>query len=285
MTVPRSIYVDDNTEFGTYAPRPAITALIDRIRRLPTSWMGTRLMYALRRLARLWTGDCVDSELFGARMRLYCSGNASEKKALFAPQFFDQEDRQALSALAAPGAVFLDIGANVGLYSFSTAEQFKRYPHTRIVAVEPHPEIHRRLAFNRKQNPDLAIDLFQGGIADKAGSLELLTGQFNLGETRMLKTGEASAAQTITVPVITLLDLAARFDLDHIDGMKIDVEGFEEAVLLPFFADAPDALLPRLIVIEDNRDQWKADLISAAAQRGYALTNQTRMNLWLTRSP
>jgi hypothetical protein len=85
------------------------------------------------------------------------------------------------------------------------------------------------------------------------------------------------------VPITTLISLCEKFDLNRIDGMKIDVEGFEEAVLLPFFEQASDALLPRLIVIEDNRDSWEIDILEAAAQRGYRLARKTRMNLLLRR--
>lgn len=285
MTAPRNVLVDDQSVFGTYAAPPLVESLLNYLHRLPTNWLGGRVMYLLRRLARHGLEDCVDWQLFGARMRLYCEGNASEKKALFAPQFFDAEDRQALAALAEPGAVFLDIGANVGLYTFSIAEHFKDHADTRIVAVEPHPDIHRRLAFNRQQNPQLNIELFQGGIAAEPGTLRLLSGKDNLGQTRLLQGAERDQAETIPVPVITLMELVQRFNLRRVDGIKVDVEGFEESVLLPFFAQAPDALLPRLIVIEDNRDQWAVDITEAAAERGYTLSNTTRMNLWLTKAP
>ena len=86
------------------------------------------------------------------------------------------------------------------------------------------------------------------------------------------------------MPVITLTELVQRFNLRALTAW-VDVEGFEESVLLPFFAQAPDALLPRLIVIEDNRDQWAVDITEAAAERGYTLSNTTRMNLWLTKAP
>ena len=71
--------------------------------------------------------------------------------------------------------------------------------------------------------------------------------------------------------------------LNRIDGMKVDVEGFEEAVLLPFFENAPDTLLPRLIVIEDNRKEWDTDILAVAATRGYRLAKKTHMNLLLER--
>lgn len=280
----KKVLVDDTSPFGTYDGGARFEKHIARIRLLPRNWLGKRLMFAFRRMARKHIGDCVDMELFGSKMRLYQRGNASEKRALFAPQFFDHDDRLALAELAEDAAVFVDIGANIGLYSFSVARAFANFKDTKIVSVEPHPEIHRRLAFNKSVNPALPIYLFQGGIGAKEDEMQLLTGDGNLGQTRILRENEDAHPESITVPIITLMALCEKFRLSRIDGMKVDVEGYEEAVLLPFFENAPDALLPRIIVIEDNRKDWATDILSAAAIRGYRLAKKTHMNLLLERS-
>jgi FkbM family methyltransferase len=277
------IEVDETLPFGTYAAGRFAGRLIRITRALPNNWLGKRLMFLLRGSARKTLHKCVDTNLFGTRLRLYTDGNLSEKRALFSPQFFDLDEREAFQKLAAPGAVFIDIGANVGLYSFSVSQTFNSFENTRIIAVEPHPDIHRRLAFNKSLNPSIPIELFQGGIGDREDEMQLVTGDDNLGQTRILREDEAAHPQSIAVPITTLISLCEKFDLNRIDGMKIDVEGFEEAVLLPFFEQASDALLPRLIVIEDNRDSWEIDILEAAAQRGYRLARKTRMNLILRR--
>ena len=280
----KKVLVDDTSPFGTYEGGARFEKHIQRMRLLPRNWLGKRLMFAFRRLARKHIGDCVDMELFGSKMRLYQRGNASEKRALFAPQFYDHDDRLALTELAKDGAVFVDIGANIGLYSFSVARTFADFKDTKIISVEPHPEIHRRLAFNKSLNNDLPIHLFQGGIGAKEDEMQLLTGDGNLGQTRILREDEAEHPESISVLIITLTALCKKFELERIDGMKVDVEGFEEAVLLPFFESAPDTLLPRLIVIEDNRTEWATDILTAAASRGYRLAKKTHMNLLLERN-
>lgn len=279
----KEVFVDDTSPFGTYAGNPQFIKLSQTMHRLPPNWLGKRLMFLLRRFARKHVGACVDHELFGSKMRLYQSGNVSEKRALFAPQFYDLEDRLALAELAEDGAVFIDIGANIGLYSFSVASTFADFKDSKIISVEPHPEIHRRLAFNKSLNPALPMHLFQGGIGDREDEMQLLTGDGNLGQTRILRDDEGKNSESISVPVITLMALCEKFDVKRIDGIKVDVEGFEEAVLLPFFENAPDTLLPRLIVVEDNRREWASDILAAAAQRGYQLAKKTNMNLLLER--
>ena len=64
----------------------------------------------------------------------------------------------------------------------------------------------------------------------------------------------------------------------------LDIEGFEEAVLIPFFEQAPDDLLPTLIIIEKNYSQWKQDLIAFAGTRGYISKSVTRLNVILEKT-
>ncbi|MEC8322248.1 MAG: FkbM family methyltransferase, partial [Pseudomonadota bacterium] len=221
--------------------------------------------------------------------------NLSEKRVLFATQLFDPGEREALRALAAPGAVFLDIGANVGLYSISVGEAFAAHADTRIVAVEPHPYIYRRLAFNAALNPTFNITAVEAGIADHEGTMSLTLHGDNLGETRMVQadiTGSLdnpadaiAADKVVEVPVISLMQLVDAQGLTRIDGMKVDVEGFEVKVMLPFFDAAPDALLPRVIIIENNVRHWDVDIVDVAATRGYASHRISKNNLMLSRNP
>ena len=111
--------------------------------------------------------------------------------------------------------------------------------------------------------------------------MTMVTPEHNLGESRLLKDGERASGETTDVPVKTLLNLLAEQSVNRIDGMKIDIEGYEEAVLIPFFDQAPDGLLPRLIIIENNHKKWKKDLVGLAKSKGYVVRSRTRMNVML----
>ena len=78
-----------------------------------------------------------------------------------------------------------------------------------------------------------------------------------------------------------MLGLLTEKNIDRLDGMKIDIEGHEEAVLIPFLEQAPENLLPQLIVIENNYMKWKRDLLALAKTRGYVSKTITRMNVIL----
>ena len=273
--------IDDKSPFGTYRPGIFVSGLIKVTRRLPTNWLGRRLMFILRRIAALGISGKVDIELFGFPMRLHKGGNVSEKRALFAPQFFDLTERQALSSLAKDNAVFIDIGANMALYSFSIAAAFKNFDNTRILAIEPHPVVSRRLAYNLSLNPDLPIEPIIAGLGARDGVMKMVTPDNNLGESRLLSDGEIASGEVNEIQVKTLLGLLTEKNIDRLDGMKIDIEGHEEAVLIPFLEEAPEDLLPQLIVIENNYMKWKRDLLALAKTRGYVCKTITRMNVIL----
>jgi Methyltransferase FkbM domain len=109
----------------------------------------------------------------------------------------------------------------------------------------------------------------------------------NLGASHIVS-GEASAKtinKAIKVPSLRLQRILEEAGVAHVDALKIDVEGFEDRVLTGFFADAPQALWPRAIVIEHlSKDEWLDDCIADMRARGYIETGKTRSNTLLTRS-
>ena len=141
----------------------------------------------------------------------------------------------------------------------------------------------KRLFFNLAANPGLPIEPVVMGLSDKNGSMTLMTPDNNFGESRLLKPGEKADGEISDVPVRTLLSLLDEKQVTRIDGLKIDIEGYEEAVLIPFLHEAPTNLLPKLIIIENNFEQWDTDLLALTQKRGYSIKTYTRMNVILHR--
>ena len=94
---------------------------------------------------------------------------------------------------------------------------------------------------------------------------------------------DASArSDAIRVPAMRLLRILQDQNVTKIDSLKIDVEGYEDRVLIGFFRDAPPALWPRAIAIEHlSRDEWLDDCLADMLARGYAETGRTRSNTLL----
>ena len=269
--------------FGTFAPKAYLARIIARTRAASDSFFGRKVAYALRRLGlRALDGAPVDIESLGAKMRLYPDGNVCEKRVLFTPQYFDAVERELLASRLRDGFTFIDIGANIGAYSLFVAARAGR--GARILAVEPQPEIFARLAFNIAQNPFGTVKAVACALADKPGELTLFIDPTNRGESSV-RILNSSAGTSVKVPAMTLLSLVEGEGYERIDAMKLDVEGAEDLILEPFLRDAPQALWPGFIVIEDSRQRWQTDLVGLLERSGYKLVAQTRLNLVFERRP
>jgi FkbM family methyltransferase len=267
--------------YGTYAPRGLVRWVLERTRRLPNTWAGMRLVFLLRRLAvKALRGAPVDIETLGARMRLHPYNNVSEKRVLFTPQFFDPEELRILKSRLKDGFTFVDVGANIGGYSLWVASLAG--PTARVLAIEPQPDVFDRLTYNIGLNPYGTVKAIACAIADKPGDLTLFLDPRNSGESSV-KVVASSQARTIRVPATTLLDLLGKERVDHLDAIKLDVEGAEDIVLEPFFRDAPESLYPSLLIVEDGTRQWETDLLGTLAAKGYRTIATTRMNIVLER--
>lgn len=240
------------------------------------------MAYLARRLAMSAVPDVADVEVFGHKLRIDPRGNLAEKRLLFTPQYFDPDERALLARALPADAVFLDIGANVGAYSFFAASCSG--PHARIIAIEPQPKIHQRLQTNIAFNPGVPIEAIQLAIADIDGAISLFVDEQNAGETSMRRlAGNSGSATEISVSAKPLAALVSDLGLQRIDAMKIDIEGAEDIALAPFFEAAPATLWPSVLILENSPESWQIDCIDLARKRGYQLVLSTRLNVVLTR--
>jgi FkbM family methyltransferase len=248
-------------------------------RSVPETWLGKRIAFAARRLALAGLKSPLDVDVFGRKLRVHPEDNVCEKRVLFTPQFFDPVELQVLAAAIRDGFTFVDLGANVGVYSLFVAGLAGR--KARILAVEPQPEIYRRLSFNVAANDLGTIRTLQCAVADRDGTLDLFIDRGNRGQSSIaMVTGEK-----VSVPCRTLENVLVEAGFDRVDALKIDIEGAEDTVLAPFFATAPSTLWPSLILLETSSDRWKVDCVALCIEHGYRETHRTRLNVILERIP
>jgi len=249
---------------------------------MPANWFGQRLAILFRRLVMRRLGEgCLDTMLWGMRLRLYPRRNGCEKNALFTPQLYDTMERRVLAeAVRRKGApfTFVDIGANVGLYSLYLAY----CGDVRTLAIEPQPGILERLRFHLAANPSAKVDVLPIALSDRAGEAVLVINDSDSGGTHIDKQdGRQDAGERISVPSKPLTTVLSDAGIETIDALKIDVEGAEDIVLAPFLRDAAQSLLPGLILIEDTRGFWNIDLFALLAARGYTEHERSRQNVAL----
>ncbi len=283
--MPRTLHFDDRAPWGAYAPPPRVRARLQACHRLAAGGrVAQRFAHLVRRPVKYGVHTPLDVEVWGLRLRLMPRGNIAETKMLFAPHRADADELRLLGERLQPGAVFVDVGANAGLYSLHVLARLRE--RVRVIAVEPDPEMRRRLAFNIAANGLTTIELCATALSDHDGVATLLVNPAQRGENT-LQAHEAARAggerDAVEVPVTTLLALLRARGVERVDALKIDIEGHEPPVLRHFFANAPDALLPGLAITEFKADT--ADEIGALfASRGYRLRQRTTLN-WVFERP
>ena len=233
----------------------------------------------LSRLVNLLRAGPVDVRYQGATFRFYHQTSATERGALFNPDY-NLEELDFLRAHTPVGGVFVDVGANVGTYAMVLARRVGA--DGTVIAVEPHPVTHARLAFNRAASGFDQVRLVAAAAGPADGELMIETDGDNLGASHIVSGKPAGHA--IRVPSWRLERILGDAGVTRVDALKIDVEGFEDRVLSGFFRDAPQLLWPRAVVIEHlSRDEWQDDCIADMLARGYAEIGRNRSNTLLLR--
>jgi FkbM family methyltransferase len=261
--------------FGAFAPNAAQAAIISLAQRSRLKRGAFRPM--LSRLVNLLRAGPVDVPYQGASFRFYHQASATERGALFNPDY-NLEELDFLRAHTPVGGVFVDVGANVGTYALALARDVGETG--KVIAIEPHPVTHARLSFNCAASGLSQVRLVAAAAGPSDGELMIETDGDNLGASHIVS-GDASD-KAIRVPSLRLLRILEEASAAHVDALKIDVEGYEDRVLMPFFTQAPPTLWPRAVVIEHlSKDEWQNDCIADMVSRGYVVRGKTRSNTLL----
>jgi FkbM family methyltransferase len=154
----------------------------------------------------------------------------------------DWEYMQAWKTFLGPGTLFVDVGANAGLYSLWAADL-----GSTVIAVEPEPAVRKALeesaALNRYE-----FEIIPAALSDEAGTMRLSHGK---GSANHLLVDDGADGDEVEVRTLdeVLGDRTA-------DGMKIDVEGAEYLVLRGAALAMAQRRIP-VIQLEWNRTSRK----------------------------
>lgn len=274
---------DFESKFGAYTLSPWREFVRRQARFMPASKLGMWGASTLRRLSlvghSIGLAGPVDIDVAkDVRARLYPASNRCEKRAYAGVQTWDPDERNALVKAISDAAdspfVFLDVGANVGLYSlFLSAAARMLGKKLQIIAIEPDPENRARLEFNSAASgAELVVESV--AISSEAGHGLLAGGEKNRGSIRLVDT---VAIDGVDVALETLASVIARHNLTRIDAMKVDIEGYDLKALTAFFNQAPEEAFPRLLIVEIDKVS-SSPIIELALEQGYTLTKRTKIN-------
>jgi len=191
--------------------------LIQRLREHPNPWR-----FALSRTLRL-TRLCGFSKIERNGYRLYFHPTALSA-TLWEDPTARIEDERVLEMILKPGGVFVDVGANIGTLSLKAGSIVG--PRGRVVAIEAHPKTYKYLIKNVQLNSFRNIECIESAVGASETTMGI-SDRYSDDQNQVVE-----AASDLKVNLKPLDALLNHLGLPQIDLLKIDVEGFEEQVLL-----------------------------------------------------
>lgn len=274
----------NNTSFGKYPLPSWCRALLAVCYKLPVhTWLGKRLAFLLRKPVLMRQQSPVDVQVEGLKFRLVPKRNLSDKRLLTMPALLDGEERAFLQSVLCTKARVLDIGANIGGYGLLLAGARQ---DLRLIAVEAHPELASRLQqhieFNQLQP---RCQCFQLAANPENSVVKLFLDEVNQGCNSLLEGGEhpERVSASIDVDGLNISGIMKLAEVDKIDLLKMDIEGFEFPVLENFFKVAKEEKWPEYLQLEQHKGAEQTPAVSMALSKGYNIVLQTRMNVLLQR--
>lgn len=138
-------------------------------------------------------------------------------------------EREKLYKLAEHARNVVDIGANNGWVLLNIANIISKNKGF-IYGFEPFPETYNRCVENIKRSNVKNATVFNKGCGESEGSFKMsVVTETNSGQNRIVENSLVNNHHTVEV-LVTTLDNQLK-DVENIDLIKIDVEGFELHVL------------------------------------------------------
>lgn len=155
---------------------------------------------------------------------------------------FDRSIFQLLLDFAEPGDTLIDVGANIG---YASCLFLASVPDSRVVAVEPQPEILALLRTNLGRFHPSRSTVHGVGLSDHDGEAWMEINPGNRGASRIVE----DAAAAVRVPILSGESFFA--GLERADLVKLDIEGLEAPVVRSAFGELA-RLRPKAIIFEDH---------------------------------
>jgi len=148
-------------------------------------------------------------------------------KLIFAFREYYEPELAILEEVLSPGKTFVDAGANVGIYTLAASRMVGETGS--VIAFEPSiqslPALRKNIALNHLTN----VVAFPVALSHVTGTAKLYHGP----NPSLNSLGKEIAwpEDTEEITTETLDDIFERASIDHVDVIKVDVQGAEELVL------------------------------------------------------
>ncbi len=128
-----------------------------------------------------------------------------------------------------PGGSAVDVGANIGYFTLLAASLVGKAG--KVVAVEAHPHNFQILAEAVERNGIEQVRPVNMGLSDGNGAAQIIMADQNEFANRTASMIPQPGLSGPTVPLHRLDDCLDDWEIDTIDLLKIDVDGFETRVV------------------------------------------------------
>ena len=211
------------------------------------------------------TSLCKIFKIHIGEFKIWFSPSAQAAFAWYDARRFMRES-DILSRLVVPGAVCMDVGANIGLAAIPMA--LKAGEKGCVVAIEPDKRIAGFLSSNIRLNALTNVCVVNSAVGDREGKVSFA--QCKADDMSHVIEGDNQGA--VSVAMETLDSITENYAAIHL--VKIDVEGFERNVLWGASETLKKTLL---ILIEISRENFRrygyepSKLISILNSYGFKL--------------
>lgn len=127
-----------------------------------------------------------------------------------------------------PGDVFVDGGANLGIYTVLASSLVG--PSGRVLSFEPGAVTYERLQRSIAVTPVKNVTAFRSALSDTVGTANLFHTQGHVVSYSLAGEQEADVESEV-VETLTIDEVIRREDIDRLDFIKLDIEGAEELAL------------------------------------------------------
>lgn len=140
---------------------------------------------------------------------------------------YEKEDKNLILHYLKDNAVFLDIGANIGHFSFFFKE---KYPNLECHLFEPNPSLQKCIRETITHSKLKGVTSHEVALSDSNGEATFFIDSYNDGGHSLInnKISEKSrSTQKLEVKTAKLDDYAKEKGIDRIDVIKVDIQGAE----------------------------------------------------------
>jgi FkbM family methyltransferase len=258
---------DLTSGFGTYKPNFTQRLLISICRhsflkRGSARRLMTNLILSLGQ-------SKLDIYFRGAAYRIFGESNLIEYGLLLKPDYNAAEIDFLLEG-ATVHSNFIDVGCNIGLYTLPLCVSS---PAGKTLAIDANPKMVGRIRWNAEASKLNNLVVVHTAVGDVNGQCDLAIAKDDVAIVAVEERADGE------MPMRLLFDVVSAEHIQSIHGLKIDIEGYEDKALVPFLNSAPEALLPKKIVIEhpDMNNDYPG-CAEAFGRLGYQLRGRTRNN-------